>query len=170
MEEKVREIEMEVLSPSSDRGDEFARLLAYILDDLLPIPGTKYRVGFDPIIGLIPGFGDTSTAAFSSLILVHGLRAGVPRVMLVRMAINILINSLLGSLPGVGDLFSAWFKLNQRNYRLLRRHSVGPRASTTSDWVFLIVLLVIVLAVVVSIAFAIGYMVYQMASIFFGWS
>jgi Domain of unknown function (DUF4112) len=170
MEEKVREIEMEVLSPASDRGDEFARLLAYILDDLFPIPGTKYRVGLDPIIGLIPGLGDTSTAAFSSLILVHGLRAGVPRVMLVRMAINILINSLLGSLPGVGDLFSAWFKSNQRNYRLLRRHSAGARASTTGDWVFLIVLLVIVLAAVVTIAFAIGYMVYQMASILFGWS
>jgi len=109
MEENVREVEMKVLPPASDRGDEFARLLAYILDDLFPIPGTKYRVGLDPIIGLIPGLGDTSTAAFSSLILVHGLRAGVPRVVLVRMAINILINSLLGSLTGVGDLFSAWF-------------------------------------------------------------
>ena len=90
--------------------------------------------------------------------------------MLVRMAINILINSLLGSLPGVGDLFSAWFKSNQRNYRLLRRYPAGARASTTADRVFLIVLLVIVLAVVVIIAFAIGYMVYQMASFLFGWS
>jgi len=170
MGENFREIEMEVLPPASDRGDEFARLLAYILDDLFPIPGTKYRVGLDPIIGLIPGLGDTSTAAFSSLILVHGLRAGVPRVVLVRMAINILINSLLGSLPGVGDLFSAWFKSNQRNYRLLRRHSAGARASTTGERVFLIVLLVIVLAVVLTIAFAIAYMAYQMASILFGWS
>ena len=161
---------MEVLPPASDRGDEFARLLAYILDDLFPIPGTKYRVGLDPIIGLIPGLGDTSTAAFSSLILVHGLRAGVPRVVLVRMAINILINSLLGSLPGVGDLFSAWFKSNQRNYRLLRRYPAGARASTTADRVFLIVLLVIVLAVVVTIAFAIAYMAFQMTSIPFGWS
>jgi hypothetical protein len=84
--EKVQEIETEVLPPESeDRKDEFARLLAYILDDLIPIPGTKYRIGLDPLIGLIPGLGDTSTAAFSSLILVHALRAGVPRVVLVRM-------------------------------------------------------------------------------------
>ena len=125
MKDDVREIQMELLPPAPDQKDEFARVLAYILDDLIPIPGTKYRVGLDPIIGLIPGLGDTSTAAVSSLILVHGLRAGVPRVVLVRMAINILINSILGALPGLGDLFSAWFKSNQRNYLLLRRHSAG---------------------------------------------
>src|SRR4029077_18448768 len=69
-----------------------------------------------------------------------------------------------------GDLFSAWFKSNQGNYRLLRRHSAGARASTNGEPVFLIVLLVIVLAVVLTIAFAIAYMAYQMASILFGWS
>ncbi len=161
---------MEVLSPAPDRRDESARLLAYILDDLIPIPGTKYRVGLDPLIGLIPGIGDTSTAAFSSLILVHGLRAGVPRVVLVRMAVNILINSILGALPGVGDLFSAWFKSNQRNYRLLRLHSAGPRVSTASDWVFLAALLLIVLAVALAMALAIGYLAFRMLSVLFGWS
>jgi hypothetical protein len=170
VEDKVQEIEMEVLSPAPDRRDESARLLAYILDDLIPIPGTKYRIGLDPLIGLIPGLGDTSTAAFSSLILVHGLRAGVPRVVLVRMAVNILINSILGALPGVGDLFSAWFKSNQRNYRLLRRHSAGPRVSTASDWVFLAALLLIVLAVALVMALAIGYLAFRMLSVLFGWS
>jgi len=168
VKEKVSE--MEVLPPESDRKDEFARLLAYILDDLIPIPGTKYRIGLDPLIGLIPGLGDTSTAAFSSLILVHALRAGVPRVVLVRMAFNILINSILGALPGIGDLFSAWFKSNQQNYRLLKRHSAGARVSTASDWIFLIVLLAIVLTVALVMALAIGYMAYRMASLLFGWS
>lgn len=170
MKENVREIEMEVLPPeSSDRKDEFARLLAYILDDLIPIPGTKYRIGLDPLIGLIPGLGDTSTAALSSVILVHAVRAGVPRVVLVRMALNILINSILGALPGIGDLFSAWFKSNQQNYRLLKRHSAGTRASTTTDWIFLIVLVTIVLAVALTMALAIGFMAYRMASVLFGW-
>jgi hypothetical protein len=170
MKENVREIQMELLPPAADEKDEFARLLAYILDDLIPIPGTKYRVGLDPIIGLIPGLGDTSTAVFSSLILVHGLRTGVPRVVLVRMAINILINSILGALPGIGDLFSAWFKSNQRNYRLLRHHSGAVRVSTASDWVFVIVLLAIVLAVAIVTAFAIAYLAYRMASLLFGWT
>jgi Domain of unknown function (DUF4112) len=170
VKEKVRDIQMELLPPASDRQDEFARLLAYILDDLIPIPGTKYRVGLDPLIGLIPGLGDTSTAAFSSLILVHALRAGVPRVVLVRMAVNILINSILGALPGIGDLFSAWFKSNQRNYRLLRRHSAGAHASTVADWFFLIALLVIVLAIALITALAVGYLAYQMISLLLGWS
>ncbi|HEY5704904.1 MAG TPA: DUF4112 domain-containing protein [Terrimicrobiaceae bacterium] len=170
MKEKVPEIQVEVLPPASDRKDEFARLLAYILDDLIPIPGTKYRVGLDPLIGLIPGLGDTSTAAVSSLILVHALRAGVPRVVLVRMAFNILINSILGALPGIGDLFSAWFKSNQQNYRLLKRHSTSAHVSTAFDWLFLILLLAIVLAIALVVALAIGYMAYRMASVLFGWS
>jgi Domain of unknown function (DUF4112) len=171
VKDKAQEIEMEVLPPESKASkDEFARVLAYILDDLIPIPGTKYRIGLDPLIGLIPGLGDTSTAAFSSLILVHGLRAGVPRVVLIRMAVNILINSILGSLPGIGDLFSAWFKSNQQNYRLLKRHSGAARVSTTADWIFLIVLIAVVLAVAIIIALAVGYMAFRMASVLFGGS
>jgi hypothetical protein len=170
VKENVQEIQMEVLPAESDRKDEFARVLAYILDDLIPIPGTKYRVGLDPLIGLIPGLGDGSTAALSSLILVHGLRAGVPRVVLIRMAFNILINSILGALPGIGDLFSAWFKSNQQNYRLLKRHSAGSRVSTTSDWIFLIALLAIVLTVALAVALAIGFMAYRLVSLLFGGS
>lgn len=171
MKSKVQEIETEVLPPeAADQKNEFARVLAFILDDLIPIPGTKYRVGLDPIIGLIPGLGDTSTAAVSSLILVHAVRAGVPRVVLLRMAVNILINSILGAVPGLGDLFSAWFKSNQQNYRLLKRHSGSARASTTTDWIFLIVLVVLVLAVALTMALAIGYLAYRMVSVLFGWS
>jgi hypothetical protein len=171
VKEKVHEIEMEVLPPESQaQKDEFARVLAYILDDLIPIPGTKYRIGLDPLIGLIPGLGDTSTAAFSSLILVHGVRAGVPRIVLLRMALNILINSILGALPGIGDLFSAWFKSNQQNYRLLKRHSGGTRVSTTADWIFLILLVTIVLAIAVTITLAVGYLAFRMVSVLFGGS
>jgi Domain of unknown function (DUF4112) len=169
VKDNVQEIQAELLPPAPKERDEFARLLAYILDDLIPIPGTKYRVGLDPLIGLIPGLGDTSTAAFSSLILVHALRAGVPKVVLARMALNILINSIIGALPGLGDLFSAWFKSNQRNYGLLRRHSAGARISTVSDWIFLITLLLFVLGVAVIMTLAIGYMVYRMVSVLFGW-
>jgi hypothetical protein len=168
---KAQEIETEILPPETvDQKNEFARVLAFILDDLIPIPGTKYRVGLDPIIGLIPGLGDTSTAAVSSLILVHAVRAGVPRVVLLRMAVNILINSIFGAVPGIGDLFSAWFKSNQQNYSLLKRHSGSTRTSTTTDWIFLIVLVVLVLAVALTMALAIGYLAYRMVSVLFGWS
>ncbi len=83
---------------------------------------------------------------------------------------NILINSILGALPGIGDLFSAWFKSNQQNYRLLKHHSGGTRVSTTADWVFLIALLAVVLVVAVTIALAVGYLAFRMVSVLFGGS
>lgn len=171
METKVREIDVEVLPPDAkEDGHDFARLLAWILDDLIPIPGTKFRVGLDPIIGLIPGIGDTSTTAFSSLILIRALRSGVPRIVLARMAANLLLNALIGAIPGIGDVFSAWFKSNRRNYELLQKHAepAGRRVSTARDWAFLIALLAGLFAIVLVIALAAGYMAWQMASFLFG--
>lgn len=168
MKTEAREVEFEVLPPDQPRANDLSRLVAYILDDFLPIPGTKYRVGLDPLIGLIPGIGDASTSAFASLILIQALRAGVSRVVIARMAANILLNALIGAIPGIGDLFSAWFKSNQKNYALLEKHAASRRASTTGDWVFLIGLLsVIVLGVLVA-ALAAGYMAVSMLRFLFG--
>ena len=170
VETKIKEIEIEVMParvPLS-REQEFTRLLAYILDDLIPIPGTKHRIGLDPIIGLIPGIGDTSTTALSSVILIRAFRAGVPKVVLIRMAANLLINSLFGAIPGLGDLFSAWFKSNQRNYHLLTKHENRNHVSTVGDWTFLIILLAVLLGLVLVIALAAGYLAFRMLTLIFG--
>lgn len=168
MPTKVKEIEVEVVPDTQEDGQDLARILAWVLDDLIPVPGTKYRVGLDPIIGLIPGLGDTSTAAFGSVILFRAMQAGVPRVVLARMAANLLLNALIGALPGLGDLFSAWFKSNRRNYHLLQKHSGTRRASTTGDWAFLITLLGLVFASVLTIALAAGYLAWRMLGVLFG--
>ena len=144
------------------------RLLAFVLDDLVPIPGTKLRVGLDPLLGLIPGVGDGSAAAISSMLLWQALRAGVPRIVIARMAANVLLNALGGAIPGLGDVFSAWFKSNRRNYELLQKHASRQRTSTLGDWVFLISLLAVVFACVALIALTAGYMVYKMFSLVFG--
>lgn len=169
MKTEVPEVEFEVLPPEQKaKGNEFSRLIAFILDDLLPIPGTKFRVGLDPLIGLIPGIGDASSSAFASLIIFQALRAGVPRVVLARMAGNILLNAIVGAVPGFGDLFSAWFKSNQKNYALLQAHASSRRASTKGDWIFVIALLsAIVLGVVVA-ALAAGYLAVRMLQLLFG--
>ena len=138
----AKEVEWEVLPPESrskprSSVETILRWLALIMDELLRVPGTRFRVGLDPIIGLIPGIGDTASAITSALVLFHAARNGVPKVLLARMAANILINELIGIIPGVGDAFSFWFKSNSRNYELLRRHQVAPRASRKSDWIFL---------------------------------
>ena len=169
MKPDVQEVETEVLPPEGQQpGNDLSRLIALILDDLIPIPGTKYRIGLDPIIGLIPGFGDASATAFGSVILIRAMQVGVPRVVLVRMAVNMLINGLVGAFPGVGDVFSAWFKSNRRNHQLLEKHAGRARASTTGDWAFLLAVLAVVIAVTLSVTLAVGYLAYRMLAVIFG--
>lgn len=111
------------------------------MDELLRFPGTKFRFGLDPIIGLIPGLGDTASAFVSAVTLVHAARRGLPKILLARMSLNILINELIGIVPGLGDAFSFWFKSNTRNYKLLQRHVAGPQRSRKSDWIFVAAIL-----------------------------
>ena len=87
------------------------------MDEFLRVPGTKFRFGLDPLIGLIPGVGDTGSAFVSAFALIQAARSGLPKILLARMSLNILINELIGIIPGVGDAFSFWFKSNARNYR-----------------------------------------------------
>src|SRR5438105_4275030 len=104
--------------------------IARFMDDVFVIPGTNIRFGLDPLIGLIPGFGDAAGAVISTLLLIQGGRAGVPKIVLMRMAMNVFINTALGAVPFVGDAFSVFFKSNVRNLALLERHAVAGRRST----------------------------------------
>lgn len=124
------------------------RWLALIMDDFLRVPGTKLRFGLDPIIGLIPGIGDVTSAIVSAVALVHAARSGVPKILLARMAMNILINELVGIIPGLGDAFSFWFKSNVRNYELLRRYSATSAGSRRGDWMFVIAILGLLFVIV----------------------
>ena len=136
----VEDLEWEVLPPEDRHRrkglESLFRWLALIMDDFLRLPGTKFRFGLDPLIGLVPGIGDTASAITSALVLFHAARNGLPKVLLARMAGNILINEVIGIVPGLGDAFSFWFKSNKRNYELLRQHLDTPRRSTTGDKIF----------------------------------
>ena len=142
---KPSEIEWEVLPPEEkERRSSLEALfkwLALIMDDFLRLPWTNFRIGLDPIIGLVPGLGDTASAIVSAAALIYAARRGLPKVLLARMAMNILINELVGIVPGVGDAFSFWFKSNVRNYQLLKRYSAAPRQSRRGDWIFVFVVL-----------------------------
>ncbi len=114
------------------------RFIAELMDTAFVIPGTKIRFGLDPLIGLLPGVGDAADALISSLLLTRAARYGVPKIILLRMAANVLINTVGGALPVVGDAFSVWFKSNALNYELLRKHAGSPRKSSPADWIFVI--------------------------------
>ncbi|PYP67270.1 MAG: DUF4112 domain-containing protein [Gemmatimonadetes bacterium] len=104
------------------------------MDDAIRIPGTNIRFGLDPVIGLVPGLGDLLGGAASAYIILEAARAGASASILVRMAANVGIDTLIGALPVIGDLFDFAWKSNARNVRLLARHVDAPvetrRAST----------------------------------------
>src|SRR5205814_5368151 len=106
------------------------------LDEFVRLPGTRFRFGLDPLIGLLPGIGDTGSAIISAMALIAAARRGLPKILLARMALNILINEAIGIIPILGDAFSFWFKSNVRNYELLKRYTAAPRRSMRSDWIF----------------------------------
>jgi hypothetical protein len=143
--EDVQEIDWELLPPEDKQRrqalEPLFKWLALIMDNVLRIPGTNLRFGLDPVIGLIPGLGDTTSAIVSALALVYAARSGLPKVLLARMATNILVNELIGIIPGIGDVFSFWFKSNARNYDLLKRHAAATRQSRKSDWIFVFAVL-----------------------------
>lgn len=115
---------------------EDLRRWAALLDSAFRVPGTKMRFGLDPIIGLIPGLGDMVSPAMAVLILWHGARVKVPKVVLARMVINALIDAGVGTIPVIGDLFDFGWKSNQWNLELLERHAQGNRQPSAGDWLF----------------------------------
>jgi hypothetical protein len=144
--------EWEVLPPEDRRRsasiEALFRWLAVVMDNFLRFPGTKLRFGLDPIIGLIPGIGDAASAIISTLALIHAARYRLPKILLVRMALNILINELVGIIPGLGDAFSFWFKSNVRNYELVRRYAAAPERARKADWIFVFAVIAVLFLIV----------------------
>ena len=101
-----------------------------LLDDGIRLPGTSFRFGLDPLLGLVPGVGDVAGATLSAAIITAAVRHGVSRFTLVRMAGNVALDATLGIVPLLGDLFDAAWKANRRNLILLERHlSESPTAA-----------------------------------------
>ena len=139
--------------------------LAYYLDDLFRIPGTGWRFGLDAIIGLVPNVGDTMTSFASFYILLAGVRYGVPKITLLRMALNIGVDYLLGSVPIIGDALDFFWKSNDMNMNLIRERATGKGNGTTSDYVFIFVLIgLLILLLIGSIIASVVILYYVFAS------
>src|SRR6266550_1165962 len=136
--------------------DESLERLAWLMDDLIRVPGLGWRFGLDALVGLIPGFGDTATSLASFYILASAVRYRVPKVTLLRMGLNIGIDYVLGSLPLAGDVFDAWWKSNQMNLDLLRKRATvsaaEARKGTLSDWLFVGLIILLLAGVAIGAA------------------
>ena len=121
--------------------DETLHALEVLLDEAFRIPFTRFRFGIDGVIGLVPGLGDVLAGLLSLVIPIAAWTRGVPYVTLLRMAVNLGIGVLVGTIPILGDAFDIAWKPNRRNYKLLQRHLGEPRRHTWKDWTFLALLL-----------------------------
>jgi hypothetical protein len=111
------------------RSLERLRALARLLDSAVQVPGTSIRFGLDPLIGLVPGIGDAIGAICSMVIIYHSARLGASRATLIRMMANVGIDTLIGEIPFLGDLFDVGWKSNTRNLALLEQHLQRPAAA-----------------------------------------
>ncbi len=141
-------------SPSAAERDlRRARTLARALDSAVRIPGTGIGVGLDPIIGLIPGVGDIAGGVLSGYIVLVAVRAGAPSSVVARMVSNVALDSLIGALPLVGDLFDVGWKANTRNVALLQQHVEQPAAARRASRVTVAVLLAVLALTLVGVVY-----------------
>ena len=132
--------------PGERETRERLRFLAWLLDSSIRIPGTRFTIGLDALIGLFPFLGDLVGVLISSYIVNEAARLGASRSVLARMAFNVGIEGVVGLIPFAGDVFDAAFKANQRNVRLLEHWLERPRRAERASGAFLVVVIAAIVA------------------------
>lgn len=130
---------------------ERLRRVGFLLDNAIRIPGTRFRIGLDPLLGLIPGGGDTAGLILSAFIVLEAAQMGASKSALSTMAFNILLETLVGTVPGVGDLFDATWKSNIRNIALLEEHldlELPQAAPARNRWFAILLIIGLAIALV----------------------
>jgi hypothetical protein len=138
------------LQQSSKRPLKQLDTLAKLMDSQFSVPGTGIRFGLDALIGLVPGAGDIATFAVSGYMLLIMAQNGASGFVLARMVINVLIDSIIGSIPLLGDLFDIAFKANTRNMQLMHEHYMEGRHKG-SAWKAIIPVLICLFLVIAGI-------------------
>ena len=162
MTDKSRIVDLEVLPPprQGTHPAEIDSLIGFasrLLDTIFSVPGTRIRFGFEPIIGLLPIIGDQVTSLMSAALLCRSVQHRVPKIALVRMALNILINGVIGMVPLIGNLFVLWYKPNIRNYRILQRYAGQAKAVTKNDWIFVTTIVGVTFFLITTISLILAY-------------
>jgi hypothetical protein len=142
---------------------EALRKLQHLLDNAFRVPGTRFRFGWDPVIGLVPWLGDALTAALSCVMVVQAHHMRVPRVVQLRMLGNIAIDLAVGAVPLVGDVADVFWKSNAKNMALLERHARDGQSARASDWLFAAGLVTAVVAMAL-VPLVVVYWVYRSLS------
>lgn len=139
--------------------------LSKYLDDWVKIPVVGWRFGLDALIGLVPNVGDMVTSLASFYILVAGVRYGVPKITLVRMAFNVGLDYAVGALPLVGDAFDFFWKANRQNIELIRERGTGKGAGTVGDYIFVFGMILLLIGILIG---SLAVSIYLLSLVFSG--
>ena len=139
--------------PNSNATIKHLDGLAKLMDSQFRIPGTTIRFGMDAIIGLIPGVGDIGGLLVSGYMIAVLATNGASGLVLARIILNVLVDTLFGAIPILGDIFDVVFKSNQRNMRLVHQHYLEDRHQGSAWKVIVPFLLLLVLIFVAIIWF-----------------
>jgi hypothetical protein len=135
------------------------RRVADLMDSAFVVPGTTYRIGLDPIIGLLPWIGDLVSPAFTVALLWQARDVRIPRIVLLRMIANAAIDACVGTIPFFGDLFDFGFKANQKNLALLEKHGFEEHQASVADWLFVLSMIAIVVLLAAVPFFLAGWLI-----------
>ena len=135
------------MSQDLDRRLRTLRSVQWWLDEAFRVPGTSIRVGWDPIIGLVPWVGGLLTALLSCAIVLHAHQMRLPRIVQLRMLMNVAIDLLVGAIPVVGDAADVFWKSNSMNMALFERHADQVRPASAGDWLFVAGIIAAIVAV-----------------------
>jgi hypothetical protein len=143
------------------------RRLAWLLDDAIRLPG-GFRIGLDGIVGLVPGIGDVLGLGASAYIVIRAKGLGVPRIVLTRMIGNVVLESVIGVIPVLGDLFDFAFKANRRNLALMEQYFVNEqpvRRGSRARVLLVMAIALALLAVLMFLAFRLVQWLWSLATI-----
>lgn len=135
------------------------RRFAFWMDEAFTIPGTRFHIGADALLGLIPGIGDIIGGLLSTWIIAGALRHRVPARVIVRMVFNVVLDLLFGAVPIAGDVLDFLYEENIQNMRLLEKHRDRRRPPRTFAGVAFVVAGIVLFVLAVSVAIAIGLIV-----------
>ena len=138
------------LTPAQEQRLGALRQVSRLLDSAFLVPGTSWRVGLDPILGLVPGIGDLVSPLFTIGLLWQARDLRLPRVVQVRMIFNVAIDSFVGMVPLLGDLFDFAWKSNDMNMALLEQHAREERRASAGDWLFVLAMIAVLVVLAVA--------------------
>jgi hypothetical protein len=127
---KQKDLELEKVKNQLDQ-------IAWFLDNAFKVPGVNWRFGAEALIGLIPGAGDIISGAIGLMLLFRAFQFKLPKIVILRMIVNTLLDITIGAVPFLGDVFDFIFKANSKNMAMFREYAEQPAQSTTRHWVFL---------------------------------